>query len=110
MSKRERGRFMGMEVVDLDNGETQKGTLAEKIENSNPEISTEEKVEKKSVYGVVANCEMLNLREQDNQVSKVLKVMPKGTKVEIMEEFGKWYRVKFNGYDGYVMAQYVEVV
>ena len=30
--------------------------------------------------------------------------------VEICEEFGKWYRVKVNGYDGYVMAQYVEVV
>lgn len=110
MSKKERGKFMGMEVIDLDKGETPKGTLAEKIENSKPEISPEEKVEKKSVYGVVANCEMLNLREQDNQVSKVLKVMPKGTKLEIMEEFGKWYRVKFNGYDGYVMAQYVEVM
>ena len=108
MSKR--GRFMGMEVVDLDKGETPKGTLAEKIEKSNTEISQEEKVEKKSVYGVVSNCEMLNLREQDNQVSKVLKVMPKGTKLEIIEEFGKWYRVKFNGYDGYVMAAYVEVM
>ena len=110
MSRRERSRFMGMEVVDLDKGEKQKGTLADKIEESKPEISPEEKIEKKSVYGVVANCEMLNLREQDNQVSKVLKVMPKGTKLEIMEEFGKWYRVKFNGYDGYVMAQYVEVM
>lgn len=110
MSKKERGKFMGMEVIDLDKGETPKGTLAEKIENSKPEISPEEKVEKKSVHGVVANCEMLNLREQDNQVSKVLKVIPKGTKLEIMEEFGKWYRVKLNGYDGYVMAQYVEVM
>ena len=110
MSKKERGKFMGMEVIDLDKGETPKGTLAEKIEKTKPEISPEEKVEKKSVHGVVANCEMLNLREQDNQVSKVLKIIPKGTKLEIMEEFGKWYRVKFNGYDGYVMAAYVEVM
>lgn len=49
MSKRERGRFMGMEVVDLDKGETPKGSLAEKIEESKPEISPEKK-SRKSLY------------------------------------------------------------
>lgn len=108
MSKR--GRFMGMEVVDLDKGETVKGSLENKIEESKDEKSPEEKTEKKSVYGVVTNCDNLNLREADNQVSKIIKILPKGTELEICEEFGKWYRVKVNGYDGYVMAQYVEVI
>lgn len=106
MAKRE--KFLGMNVRDLDEEPTK--VASEEVKESKTEISPEVKSEKKSVYGVVTNCEMLNLREQDNQVSKVLKVMPKGTKIEIMEEVGKWYRVKFNGYDGYVMAQYVEVM
>jgi uncharacterized protein YgiM (DUF1202 family) len=108
MSKR--GKFMGMEVVDLDKGESVKGSLKDKIEESNAEKSPEEKSEKKVLKGKVFNCDNLNLREADNQVSKIIKILPKGTELEICEEFGKWYRVKVNGYDGYVMAQYVEVM
>lgn len=108
MSKR--GKFMGMEVIDLDKGETVKGSLQDKIEETKAEKSLEEKSEKRVLKGKVFNCDNLNLREADNQVSKIIKILPKGTELEICEEFGKWYRVKVNGYDGYVMAQYVEVM
>ena len=60
--------------------------------------------------GVVINCpEGLNLRKGPSTKTSILRLLPNGTKVEILSSSNNWTRVKYNGIYGYVYSKYVKV-
>lgn len=56
--------------------------------------------------GIVANCELLNVRIEPNKVALVNQVIPAGTKVVIEEDLGEWLKIE----NGFVMAEFINVV
>lgn len=49
----------------------------------------------------------INFREESNTDSKILKTFLQNAKVTILLEEGKWYKVKHNDQEGYVLKAYV---
>lgn len=63
------------------------------------------------VFGVVANCKKLNVRNQPSKNSKVDLVIDAGTKVVINEGFtnDNWFSVSVKGINGYCMKEFISV-
>lgn len=51
----------------------------------------------------------LVLREEKSKTSNPITTVKDKAKVEILEESGEWYKVKYNDSEGYLFAEYVEV-
>ena len=50
------------------------------------------------------NVEHASLRSRDSATSRTLKVLEPGTKVEVLEQLGRWYRVRLGDTEGYMDA------
>ena len=57
--------------------------------------------------GVGTAVERVNKRELPESKASIVKVVPKQGKVEVTGRCGEWYRVKYDGKTGYMMAKYV---
>ncbi len=55
------------------------------------------------------NVSALNIREKPSTEAKVLDTIPKGTKVTVTGVSGDWCKITYNGINGWVFAQYVDV-
>ncbi|MBE6701620.1 MAG: peptidoglycan hydrolase [Ruminococcaceae bacterium] len=51
----------------------------------------------------------LNVRRNPNINSEVVSKIPNGTKVEILDCSGRWYRISYQGNEGYVFKHYVSI-
>ncbi len=51
----------------------------------------------------------LNIRNGPSTDAPVIGMAPNGAVVNIMEQVGDWYRINYNGTDGYVSGQYLTV-
>ena len=51
----------------------------------------------------------LNLREQPTTQSKPLALIPDGAKITASDYDEQWYNAQYNGFDGYVMKQFVQL-
>ena len=49
------------------------------------------------------------LRASADADSKALQTLPEGDQVDILSKSGKWYRVRYGSFTGYVMQKYVTV-
>lgn len=56
----------------------------------------------------VVTASNLNFRTEASISSKVIKVLPQGTTVIIIEEQGDWLKVEYEGDEGYLFKSYVE--
>lgn len=52
----------------------------------------------------------VRLREEPNTNCATLDRINGGTKLEVLETLDGWYKVNYNGQDGYVSADYTEIV
>lgn len=73
-----------------------------------------EKVEPKTpkkVFGIVDNCELLNVRATASTDGEVVKVINRGTKLEIneSESTSEFYKVKNKSCDGFCMKNFITV-
>lgn len=68
-----------------------------------PEPSVDEKT-------YVKTTATLRLRVEPNTSCTTLERIPEGTKIEVLEELDLWYKVIYNGKEGYVSKTYVVVV
>ena len=73
-----------------------------------------EKVESKTpkkVFGIVDNCELLNVRATASTDGEVVKVINRGTKLEIneSESTSEFYKVKNKSCDGFCMKNFITV-
>lgn len=53
------------------------------------------------------NANQLNLRQSATTVSDVIKVLPNGTSVEVLNQTNGWSKVSVNGPTGYVSSRYL---
>lgn len=58
------------------------------------------------VMGKVVNGK-LNLRQAPSVSAKALTQIPDGDKVEILEDNGEWYNVKYQNFVGFVKSEFV---
>lgn len=65
---------------------------------------------KKSVYGKVINCNLLNVREEPSLRANVIDKISVGQKVRIVgESDNNFYKVFVNNKNGYCVKNYIEV-
>ncbi len=81
------------------------------VEKEEAVVEIEETVVKKprstkksSKKGKVVNCGLLNVRENASIAAKVVRCIPAGTEIEILDEEGDFYKIA----DGFVMKSYIE--
>ena len=64
-------------------------------------------------YGIVANCDLLNVRKEPNPTSNILTVINADQKIKILEELDEFYRVliddPINSYEGYCMKKFIKI-
>lgn len=87
--------------VDVENQQVIGETVTEGTVESTPVL-----------YGVVCKCERLNVRKEPAANSKVVRIIDKGTKVEIDEEKSTkdFYAVKVNpNTSGYCMKKFLAI-
>ena len=58
------------------------------------------------VIGTVTANSNVNVRSQASQDSSKLGVASSGTVYNLLEDLGEWYRIDYNGNNGYVKAEY----
>lgn len=59
--------------------------------------------------GTVNAPNTLILRKEASKTSDVITTINDDASVEILEESGEWYKVKYNDYEGYLFAEYVDI-
>ena len=60
-----------------------------------------------SVFADIKTTANLNMREGTNTSTKIIQVIQKGEKVEVIKKDGRWSQVKYNGKTGYVYNRYL---
>ncbi|MGL5152465.1 MAG: SH3 domain-containing protein [Clostridium sp.] len=76
-------------------------------EETKPEPPVTPPVEKK--YGVVNVKTSLNVRSGAGTNHSVIATLPRDKKVEIVGESGDWYKISFDGKQGYASKQYINL-
>lgn len=59
--------------------------------------------------GIVNAPSGLVLRKEASKSADPITTVDDDAKVEILEQSGEWYKIKYNNYEGYMFAEYVEV-
>ena len=59
--------------------------------------------------GTVAAESGLVLRKSASKSGEPMMTVPNNTEVDILEESGEWYKIKYNEQEGYIYAQFVKV-
>lgn len=89
-------------------------TVVENVEEVVEETATQnvpvvEEPEVKVVYGVVANCEKLNMRSKPSKQADVICILTKDDNVEIVETKGEFYFVKSEDSQGFCMQEFIKL-
>ena len=92
--------------------------LDERIEDNNEAEEENQKQEEtqnqpEPVYGVVHNCEKLNVRKQPSKDSEIVFVLNEGSEISIDEENSteEWYSITHvSGVEGFCMKQFVSML
>lgn len=53
--------------------------------------------------------ETLRLRKEPTTDSNILRNLDEGDKLEVISKEGDWYKISFDGYEGYVAAEYIRL-
>lgn len=83
----------------------------EKDEHKTDDMISEHINEEK--YGIVVNCDLLNVRREPNATSTILTVINADQKIKILDELDEFYRVliddPINSYEGYCMKKFIKI-
>ena len=79
------------------------------IEETEPDTIEETEPAPEIVYYVKTTAS-IRLRQEPNTNCAVLTGVPVGTKLNMLEEVDGWYKVQYNGHEGYLSGDYVEVI
>ena len=53
--------------------------------------------------------ETLRLRKEPTTESNILRNLDEGDELEVISQEGDWYKISFEGYEGYVAAEYIRI-
>ncbi|WMJ75891.1 MULTISPECIES: SH3 domain-containing protein [unclassified Sedimentibacter] len=88
-------------------------TLAESVNEffagAQPEVQPEMQPGAARTGRVTLSSGYLNIRNGPSLNAPVIGMAPNGTVVTVTEQVGDWYRVLYNGTDGYVSRQYITI-
>ncbi len=84
------------------------GTLLPYIKQSQDEFKAIGQAQ--DAYVVVNSTNGLNLREEPTQDSAIISVLPYGEVADVLEDWGEWTKVNFNGQIGFVNRAFVDLV
>lgn len=73
------------------------------------EPPVEAPVKETSKRGIVNSSCPLNLRSEPKKDAKIVTIMPGESRLSIEGEDGDFYKVKFNGLEGYAMKKFIDV-
>lgn len=90
------------EEVITSTGETTEELSGESVS------AMEEVVEEK--YGILQDCELLNVRKEANSNSEILKVFNKNDKIKILDEVGEFYKVLSDNTEAYCMKKFIKLI
>ena len=89
--------------------ETQSETLyIPPVEDTESVPETEEVVEEVIYYA--KTTAQVRMRKEPNTNCEVILSVPANTKTDLIEEADGWYKVAYNGHEGYIRADYIEVI
>lgn len=74
------------------------------VPEENESVKKPRSTKKTSKKGIVFNCGLLNVRENASVAAKVVKCIPAGTEIEILDEEGDFYKIA----DGFVMKSFIK--
>ena len=69
--------------------------------------SAEDEVATGTAVVSTADGGSVNLREQASLGSRVLTQVPYGAQVELLSEYGKWHKIRYQGWTGYMMSRFL---
>lgn len=96
--------YQSREDLDHDSGPTRnKKRIIEETESTGLKDETVPKTVK---IGVVCNYNCVNMREEANPNSKVVKTLNRGDRVEILDKIGEYYRIKVKTEIGYISCTF----
>lgn len=90
-------------------GETKEEPKTEEKTENKKEEKADEKKEQENYINKTAyiTSDGINFRKEPNTDCEILKTFLLNAKVTILQEEGKWYKVKHNDQEGYVLKMYV---
>ena len=89
--------------------ETQMETLyIPPVEETEEETETEGIVEE--VIHYAKTTAQVRMRKEPNTSCEVILSVPANTKTDLIEEADGWYKVSYNGREGYIRADYIEII
>ena len=102
------------EVPDVDfstEPEVEPETMPEPESESETESESESQSEQPSdETAYVATTSQVRLRKEPNTECVTISLLEMGVKLEVVERLDGWYKVIYDGQEGYVSADYVESV
>ncbi len=98
--------------------ETQNSQVeSQKTEESQTEPESQPKTEESETptppatvtltYGKVT-ASSLNFRDKASASGEIITSLPEGTEVQVLETLEGWYKISYDGKEGYVSARYIE--
>lgn len=79
------------------------------VETPAPKMKEEKVMTAIQVFGRVVKGK-LNLRQAPSVSAAVMKQIPDGDKVEILEDKGEWFHVKYDNLVGFVKSEFVNII
>ena len=108
--KFENGDGSNTESQMSQNSQIESETLTDTEDQSEQDTTTESETEEEpEIYGEIT-ASALKFRVEPNTSCDVLMTIPSGTKVLILETLDGWYKAYYNGQEGYLSADYVEIL
>ena len=97
--------FTGCGSKDETTTEAESTSAAETTEAA--ETTTEAETKPAAVEGTVTAA--LNFRQEPGTDAAILEVIPDGASVTVLEAGSEWFRISYNGREGYVSAEFVSI-
>lgn len=95
------------DAKDTESQQTESYDIPE-FEDTEDDTQTEEVVEETVVYA--KTTAEVRMRVEPNTNCDVVTTVPSGTKTLLVEEADGWYKVSYNDKEGYIRADYIELV
>lgn len=93
-----------MESIAMKNKDTQKVAAKEETEQE-----TSKGIERESGTQVTIKVDVLNVRSDASQDAEALGIVNQGETFQIISQGSEWIEIDYNGNNGFVKAEFVEV-
>jgi len=98
----------GNQPSDTENQQTENYDIPQ-FEDTEEDTEVEPEVVEEVVYYAKTTAEV-RMRKEPNTNCDIVTTVPAGTKTLMIEEADGWYKVSYNNQEGYIRADYIEII